>query len=57
MLLTVFAQLFRPRQAAPAARVEVSRHLFEAAEARAGMDPRQALELRRAACAALRVVR
>ena len=54
-LLAQFAQwLARPATARPA---ELSRSLMESAEARAGLSPHQARELRDAACAYLSVVR
>lgn len=57
MLLPTLSSLLRLPCRAPRSGADLPRQLFEAAEARAGHDARQALELRRAACAALRVVR
>ena len=51
------APLLRLFRAAPATGADLPHLLLESAEARAGLDPRQAQELRSAACAALRVVR
>lgn len=57
MFLPTLSSLLRLPCRAPRSGADLPRQLFEAAEARAGHDARQALELRRAACAALRVVR
>jgi len=57
-MYTLFAQiarLFTP--AAERAEPGTAQRLMESAEARAGTNPRQARELRRAAVAYLRVVR
>ena len=53
-LLSAFTRLFSGR---PADVGTLPSRLFEAAEARAGLDPAQARELRSAAAAAMRVVR
>lgn len=54
---TFFAQILRTFAQPSAAPEEPARRLLEQAEARAGRDPRQASELRRAASAWFRVVR
>lgn len=56
-MLTALASFIDLLQRVPATGADLPRRLFESAEARAGQDPRHAQELRRAACAALRVVR
>ena len=54
-LTAIFLRLL-PRTAG-SLQTGTAQHLMESAEARAGLDPRQAGELRSAACAYLRVVR
>ena len=51
------APLFRLFQGVPATAADLPHQLLESAEARVGLDPHAAEELRRAARAALRVVR
>jgi len=57
-MYTLFAQIARLfTTAAEPAAPDTAQRLMESAEARAGTNPRQARELRRAAVAYLRVVR
>lgn len=55
-MYALFAQMARFLSAAPPP-AGIARRLLESAGARAGHSPEQARELRRAACAYLRVVR
>jgi hypothetical protein len=57
-MLNLLAQLSQWAHAAPAVRgASIPNNLMERAEARAGLNPHQAQELRLAACAYLSVVR
>jgi hypothetical protein len=57
-MYTLFAQIARLLTPEPSpAQPDTALRLMESAEARAGRNPRQARELRRAAVAYLRVVR
>jgi len=57
-MFSLLSLMFRfPRAVAGAEPANPAAALFESAESRAGQDPRQALELREAAAAWLRVVR
>lgn len=57
-MFSLLSLMFRfPRAVAGAEPANPAAALFESAESRAGQDPQQALELREAAAAWLRVVR